>query len=159
MLRSLVIEPSKCTGCNQCELACSFEKEGQFNPSRSRIRVFAFHDEGRAVPFTCTQCDEAWCQQACPVEAIAVDAATGAKVVDSDRCVGCRLCAVACPFGTINYDGRTGKVVKCDLCGGVPACVPACPTGAVTFVDAEWTGLERMRQWAGKTDTTPQAGA
>jgi len=159
MQRSLVIEPSKCTGCMQCELACSFVKEGRFNPSKSRIRVFNFHEEGRFVPFTCTQCSEAWCQQACPVSAIAIDGATGAKIIIDSACVGCRLCTIACPFGTVNFSQQTGKVVKCDLCDGEPACVPACPTGAITYKDANWTGLDKMRDWAGRTDTGAQAGA
>jgi Fe-S-cluster-containing hydrogenase component 2 len=54
---------------------------------------------------------------------------------------------------------ESGKVQKCDLCGGDPACVTACPTGAITYVDADWTGLDKMRQWAGKTDTQPRASA
>ena len=61
MLRSLLIDPGKCTGCRQCEMACSFEKEGAFNPSKSRIRIFDLHEKGRFVPYTCTQCDQAWC--------------------------------------------------------------------------------------------------
>ena len=68
--------------------------------------------------------------------------ATGAKVVLDDVCVGCKVCTIACPFGTINYVQDTGKVQKCDLCGGDPACAAACPTGAITYVDADWTGLE-----------------
>ena len=70
MQRALVIDPGKCTGCKQCELACSYENEGVFNPAKSRIRVFDFHQNARFVPYTCTQCDEAWCQQACPTDAI-----------------------------------------------------------------------------------------
>ena len=70
MQKSLSIDPGKCTGCLQCELACSYDNEGVFNPSKSRIKVFNFHDEGRFVPYTCTQCDEAWCMHACPVDAI-----------------------------------------------------------------------------------------
>jgi Fe-S-cluster-containing dehydrogenase component len=57
----------------------------------------------------------------------------------------------------VNYVQSTGKVQKCDLCGGNPACVTACPTGAITFVDANWTGFERMQQWAGKTGDQPRA--
>jgi anaerobic carbon-monoxide dehydrogenase iron sulfur subunit len=45
---------------------------------------------------------------------------------------------------------ETGKVQKCDLCGGEPACAEACPTAAITYVDANWTGLDRMRAWADK---------
>ena len=148
MLRALQLEPEKCTGCLQCEMACSFENEGVFNPSKSRIKVFTFHDEGRSAPYTCTQCEEAWCLKACPVDAIVVNLATGAKEVIDDKCVGCKVCTLACPFGTINFNQDTGKVVKCDLCGGDPWCAKACPTGAITYVDSDHTGLERMRKWA-----------
>ena len=62
MQKSLHLDPNKCTGCLQCEMACSYEEYGVFNPSRSRIKVFDFHATGRKVPYTCTQCDEAWCR-------------------------------------------------------------------------------------------------
>ncbi len=155
MQRSLLIDPGKCTGCLQCEMACAWEHHRAFTTSRSRIKVFLFHHEGRFVPYTCTQCDEAWCLASCPTEAIRRDARTGAKVVRDADCVGCKVCTIACPFGTINYLAATGKVQKCDLCDGRPACAGACPTGAITYVDADWTGLERMRAWAGKTDNAP----
>ncbi len=159
MLRALVIDAGKCTGCKQCELACSFENEGLFNVSKSRIRVFDFHQDGRFVPYTCTQCSEAWCQQACPVDAISTDAATGVKQVDEALCVGCKVCTIACPFGTVNYNAATGKVIKCDLCGGDPACAKACPTGAIVYADAEQAGFERMKSWAARTDAGAQASA
>ncbi len=159
MQRSLHLIPDKCTGCLQCELACSYDNEGAFNISKSRIQVFKFEDEGRFVPYTCTQCDEAWCLHACPVDAITVDLASGAKVVSDDICVGCKVCTIACPFGTVNYNQATGKVIKCDLCGGDPECVKACPTDAIAYVDADSTGLDKMRAWAAKTDATLQAGA
>ncbi len=157
MQKALLIEASKRTGCLQCEMACSFENEGAFNPSRSRIKVFTFHSEGRFVPYTCTQCDEAWCMQACPVDAIVLNSATGSKDVVEETCVGCKVCTIACPFGTVNYNQDSGKVIKCDLCGGDPACASACPTEAITYVDADATGLSRMRDWAGKTDNTATA--
>ncbi|MDA0306628.1 MAG: 4Fe-4S dicluster domain-containing protein [Proteobacteria bacterium] len=159
MQKSLVIYPDKCTGCLQCELACSYQAEGVFNPAKSRIKVFNFHDQGRFVPYTCTQCDEAWCLHACPVDAITVDMTNGAKVVSDDVCVGCKVCTIACPFGTVNYNQATGKVIKCDLCGGDPECVKACPTDAIAYMDADLTGLEKMRAWAAKTDAALQAGA
>ncbi|MGI9301294.1 MAG: 4Fe-4S dicluster domain-containing protein [Gammaproteobacteria bacterium] len=158
MLRALQIEPEKCTGCLQCEMACSLENEGLFNPSKSRIKVFTFHEEGRFSPYTCTQCAEAWCMHACPVEAIVINEATGAKEVREDVCVGCKVCTIACPFGTVNYNHDTGKVVKCDLCGGDPECAKACPTEAITYVDADMTGYDRMKAWAGRnTGTGAQA--
>ncbi|EIJ34838.1 4Fe-4S dicluster domain-containing protein [Thiothrix nivea] len=153
MLKSLYINPEKCTGCLQCEMACSYENEGVFNPARSRIKVFTFHHDGRFVPYTCTQCDEAWCMKACPVEAIVLNAATGSKDIVNDRCVGCKVCTIACPFGTVNYNSASGKVIKCDLCGGNPQCAAACPTGAITYIDADATGLTRMRDWVDKINT------
>jgi Fe-S-cluster-containing hydrogenase component 2 len=157
MQRSLSIEPEKCTGCTLCELACSLDNEGVFNPSKSRIRVFKFESEGRFVPYTCTQCAEAWCLKACPVDAISLDPETGAKVVSDALCVGCKVCTIACPFGTINYNQDTGKVIKCDLCEGEPECAKACPTEAITYIDANWTGLDRMRAWAQRTDAGARA--
>lgn len=148
MQHVLKLEPALCTGCLQCEMACSYENTGAFNPARSRIKVFTFHEEGSFAPYTCTQCDEAWCMHSCPVEAITVDLETGAKVVDEDICVGCKVCTIACPFGTVNYEPASGKVAKCDLCGGDPWCAKACPTGAITWVPADTAGLERMRAWA-----------
>ena len=151
MQKALLIQPDKCTSCLQCELACSFEHEGVFNPARSRIKVFEFEHGATAIPYTCTQCEEAWCMHACPVEAITLDSLLGAKVVDEATCVGCKVCTIACPFGAVNYERQTKAVVKCDLCGGDPRCAEACPTDAITYVDEEWTGYERMRQYAERT--------
>ena len=151
MQRSLHIDPELCTGCLQCEMACSFEHTGMFNPARSRIRVFEFEHGRYSVPYTCTQCAEAWCMKACPTNAIVVDKALGAKVVIEEACVGCKACTLACPFGTIEFNPVSGKVDKCDLCDGNPQCVEACPTSAITYVDAGSTGTSRMRSWAERT--------
>ncbi len=159
MQKVLHINPDKCTGCLQCEMACSFENYGTYATSKSRIKVFDFHHTGKKVPYTCTQCDEAWCLHACPVEAITVDKTTGAKVVNDSTCVGCKVCTIACPFGTVNYVQETGKVQKCDLCGGDPACVEACPTAAITYVDANWTGIDKMKSWADKLGNQPSASS
>jgi len=91
---------------------------------------------------------------ACPVEAIVVDAVTGAKNVLDDVCVGCKVCTIACPFGTVNYRSDTGKVMKCDLCSGDPWCAKACPTGAITYVDMDHTGMDRMRAWAQRSEAS-----
>ena len=107
MQKSLVIYPDKCTGCLLCELACSYEGEGVFNPAKSRIKVFNFHQQGRFVPYTCTQCAEALCLHACPVDAITVDVANGAKAVADDPCVGCAVCTSALPFGSVTHHQST----------------------------------------------------
>lgn len=133
MLKALVMDANKCTSCLQCEMACSMENEGVFNPAKSRIRIFEFEHGRRSIPYTCTQCEEAWCLKACPTRAISVNESTGAKVVDESACVGCKVCTIACPYGTINYNPDSGKVNKCDLCEGDPWCAQACPTGAITY--------------------------
>ena len=156
MHRSLVIDATKCTSCLQCEMACSYHHTGAFNPAKSRIKVFEFGHGDRSIPYTCTQCADAWCMQVCPVTAITMNAETGAKVVSDTKCVGCKVCTIACPFGTINYNSISGKVDKCDLCDGAPACAQACPTDAIIYVDADSTGHGRMRDWAQKTNAGTQ---
>ncbi len=131
-MQTLEIHPEKCTGCRQCELACSWVQTGSFQPSRSVIRVHVFDEQASFAPYACFQCDEAWCMQACPVNAIDVDEETGAKIVLDPVCVGCKLCVIACPFGTIFFDKAEEVATKCDLCAGDPACVHACPTAAIT---------------------------
>ncbi len=140
MSQILQITPERCTGCMQCEIACSFVQTGQFQPSRSLIRVSVFDEEASYAPYTCVQCDEAWCMNACPVNAIGVDPTTGAKVVSEGLCIGCHLCTLACPFGTVFTLPGTDKAAKCNLCGGDPACAAACPTAAIEYVDADSTG-------------------
>ena len=151
MTKSLEIIPDKCTGCMQCELACGWVQTGTFQPSRSVIRVNVFDEEASYAPFTCFQCDEAWCMQACPVNAIAIDPDFGAKIVFNDNCVGCHLCTIACPFGTVFTLPQSDKASKCNLCGGNPACATACPTGAIEWTDTDQTG-GWLQPWGEKVD-------
>ena len=136
----LKIEPTKCTGCLRCEIACSYMQTGEYQPAKSVIRVSPFEGHTSYAPYTCTQCAEGWCMTACPVGAITINVA-GAKDVVDDTCVGCKLCTIACPYGTMFYDTVTRKAFKCNLCGGAPACADACPTAAITYEDvatADW---------------------
>ena len=149
MNQALTIVPDKCTGCMQCELACSWVQTGTFAPSKSLIRVSVFDEEASYAPFTCLQCDEAWCMNACPVNAIAIDAASGAKVVVDRLCIGCHLCTIACPFGTVFTLPQSGKAAKCDLCHGQPACAAACPTQAIQFGASSRPGAW-LEPWAAK---------
>ena len=137
MTKILNIIPEKCTGCMQCELACSWVQTGTFQPSKSVLRVNVFDEEASYAPFTCLQCDEAWCMNACPTNAIGVDLNTGAKIISESLCVGCHLCTIACPFGTVYTLPETDKASKCNLCGGAPACVTSCPTSAIEYTDAD----------------------
>src|SRR5436309_15571559 len=98
--RSLRIVPDRCTGCMQCELACSWVQTGSFQPSRSVIRVHVFDEQASYAPYTCFQCEEACCMSACPVNAIAIERAAGAKVVRESTWFGWALGTIRCPFGT-----------------------------------------------------------
>jgi anaerobic carbon-monoxide dehydrogenase iron sulfur subunit len=79
-MKVLRITPERCTGCMRCEIACSYMQTETFQPAKSVIRVSAFEAHTSYAPYTCTQCAEAWCMVACPVEAISISA-VGAKVV------------------------------------------------------------------------------
>lgn len=151
MPKTLNIIPQKCTGCMQCELACSWVQTGTFQPSQSLIRVNVFDEEASYAPYTCLQCDEAWCMTACPVNAIVIDEG-GAKVVIDSLCIGCHLCTIACPFGTVFTLPHNDKAAKCNLCGGDPACATSCPTDAIEFVEVEKAG-QWFEPWSERVNT------
>ena len=158
MQRSLYIDPAKCTGCLQCEMACSYENEGVFQSGevqKSRSLRFMMKGVSCRIPVRSAM-KPGVCMRALS-RPITLNKVTGAVEVSDSVCVGCKVCTIACPFGTVNYNQDTGKVVKCDLCGGDPKCATACPTEAITYVDANATGLEKMRAWAGKTDNAAAA--
>lgn len=137
----------RCIGCGKCELACSFAHGEPAQPAKSRIHIRRTGPE-RGIPVVCLQCSDAACRAACPVGAIDWNAATGALEVDDARCVRCRMCVAACPFGNMLWDEGFEEVAKCDLCGGDPKCVPFCPTKALDYVPGDRAGRtpERIPQ-------------
>jgi carbon-monoxide dehydrogenase iron sulfur subunit len=145
----LAFDLNLCTGCRACEVHCSFKHYRECNPAKSRIRVVKFERVGVSAPLFCLQCEEAFCREACPTQAIQRDNQTGALVLHPDRCVGCRACTMACPFSALHVL-PDGKVDKCDLCGGDPYCVKYCETGAIRYVDAEEVGEQKAYSVAEK---------
>lgn len=136
-MRIVAVDPDSCVACRNCEYACAFEQSGDFDTRRAHIRVAYYPAERACVPFTCMHCVDAWCQEVCPAGAIGRNAETGAVEIESDRCAGCKMCLLACPFGNIHFDEVRGLSGKCDLCGGDPRCVGSCTSGALDFVDVE----------------------
>jgi len=146
MEKLLIFDSGKCVGCRICEMACSLTQTGVCNPASSRRRVLHFEETALDVPMQCQQCDDPACMNICPVKAIYADAETGAKVINQNKCIGCKMCMIACPFGAISVDPINKKVVKCDLCVGDPACARFCPTQAIEFITADVYGLMRQRK-------------
>lgn len=145
----LLINPERCTGCGSCELACSFQHEGEFRPAAARISVLRF-EAGISVPLTCLQCDEPACLKVCKVGAISKDEATGLVSVDGSKCIGCRMCVVACPFGNMTYSVAAKEAIKCDYCNGEPQCVLFCPEKAIEYLPADTATLGRKKAYSAK---------
>jgi len=155
-MKTVFVRPELCIGCRHCEVACAIhhaENHNLFDAireepiSKPRIHVeVGIHY--LTFPNRCRHCDPAPCMQVCPTEALYRDTETGSVAVDYAKCIGCAVCAMACPFGIIQFDKvfqlDTGREVnaKCDNCierqkeGLIPACVEACKTGALEFGDA-----------------------
>ena len=152
MSKILFVDLEKCTGCRACELACSMKHHDEYNPAKSRITVFGFAPAASFIPVFCTQCEEAWCRRICPAGAITKEEVDGAWIVrvSETKCVGCKICMMACPFGDMSFVSEKQKVQKCDLCEGEPECVTACPVGALQFKEAEVATLPQKRATAGK---------
>jgi TPP-dependent indolepyruvate ferredoxin oxidoreductase alpha subunit len=122
----------RCVGCDICEYACSFEKEGVFNPLKSRIRAVRIGQTFNTA-VTCKACKDAPCVKACPEHALSQSTEKGVVTVDDAKCKGCDWCLEACEYGAVTLHPTTHKAVICDLCGGDPKCIPLCPESALSL--------------------------
>jgi Fe-S-cluster-containing dehydrogenase component len=171
---AMVIDLDKCTGCQSCTVACRMENNvsfvGQEEADAGRAifwnEVFA-HVEGEyphvgvsMIPRPCFHCENPPCVKVCPVGATYQDEESGLVLQRYERCIGCRYCAVACPYGARYFDWYEpvwpagmeryqnpdvpvrpkGVVEKCLYCSHrlpIPACVQACSSGARYFGDLD----------------------
>lgn len=156
MSKVLELNYEKCTGCRACELACSVFHAGVSNPARSRIKIIKWEWEGRYVPMSCQQCEDAPCKAICPVKAISRDETLNRVMVDYDVCIGCRMCVAICPFGAMKFDVLDKKVIKCDLCDGDPQCVRFCETKAVDYIEAGNQSIDKQISVADKLTSITQ---
>jgi sulfur reductase FeS subunit len=160
-----VVDLTTCVGCNACVAACSTENQtpfwdGLFRTHVEDVEFGTFPDSGRAIiPRLCMHCEDAPCVRVCPTGA-SYKTADGIVLIDSDKCMGCAYCMVACPFGARyryekenvekakGYWGEDNKhqtpsIDKCTYCahrvavGQKPACVGVCPAHARIFGDLD----------------------
>jgi len=131
----------RCIGCKSCEMACA-KSHSDGSPLGVAPRLRVKHGQvirsgdvrvaNRPHVITCRHCAKPKCAAACIAGAIYQDE-DGRVLYDRDKCVGCWMCIMVCPFGAIHRDLKAKKVAKCDLCDGrkVPACVEACKVDAL----------------------------
>lgn len=145
-MKEIFVRQERCLGCKACELACAVEHSlskslfASLSESQTpRKRIYTDYWQGRSFVINCRHCEEPLCARVCPTHAIGKDFATGKVVQANERCIGCGMCQLACPFGVISRYLESKKTVKCDGCPGraIPACVDACPTQALLYVDSE----------------------
>lgn len=134
-----------CAGCRTCMIACSLNKWGVVNPEMSNLFIKTDLLGGYiSEAYICQQCPGAECVAVCPTGACHVDPNTGARVIDPEICVGCKLCMNACPCtpSNIRYNAEKNVCFKCDLCGGDPQCVGNCACAALScsWIEAEDDG-------------------
>jgi Fe-S-cluster-containing dehydrogenase component len=144
-MRGFLFDLNRCTGCHACLLACTIENRLAAGESWREVHGFnPRHYPGIAryhLSLGCLHCAEPACMIHCPARAYSRDAATGAVLIDPERCIGCRYCDWACPFDAPKYSRLAGTMSKCTLCnerlteGLSPACCALCPTGALQFGD------------------------
>ena len=148
----IVFDSKKCIGCTTCMLNCSLTHYGVQNLSLARIQIIQdswgkFPNDLAINP--CRQCVEPVCVRHCPTGAAHADTANGnVRVIDEQKCVGCRTCIKMCPQQPRRtvWNHQTNKSSKCDLCintphwnekggpGGKQACIETCPVRALKFV-------------------------
>ncbi len=156
----LLFDSTRCIGCGACSAAC---KEQNRLPEHIEDKATAYtwtvveKHNGVNVRRMCMHCLTPTCASVCPVGALH-RLESGPVVYDSDKCIGCRYCVMACPFGVPKYqwDRPVPIVGKCVLCapriaaGKPTACASVCPTGATTFGRREDLIREARRRMAGE---------
>jgi anaerobic dimethyl sulfoxide reductase subunit B (iron-sulfur subunit) len=144
-----------CIGCRTCQIACKDKNDLKVGIIFRQARTFetgaypnpgVYHYSG-----TCNHCANPKCVEGCPTGAMHVDT-DGTVQHDKAKCIGCRYCTWACPYGVPKFIKEIGKVSKCDACkeqrdkGENPVCVDACPMRAL-----EWGDTEELKMKHGDT--------
>ena len=138
MNRFIMANSQQCIGCRACEVACVMahnDEQHVLSEHHFHPRITVLKSGAKSSPVTCHHCENAPCAQSCPNGAISKH--SDSVQVNQQKCIGCKACMVACPFGTLDIivtpqenDSVKATAHKCDLCltrSQGPACVENCP--------------------------------
>ncbi|MGK3191339.1 formate-dependent uric acid utilization protein AegA [Enterobacter soli] len=138
MNRFIMANSQQCIGCRACEVACVMahnDEQHVLSERHFHPRITVLRSGARKSPVTCHHCENAPCAQSCPNGAISKS--HDSVQVNQQKCIGCKACVVACPFGTmeiivtpLNNGSVKATAHKCDLCvqrPQGPACIENCP--------------------------------
>lgn len=139
-MKEIFVRLSRCVGCRQCEISCALMHSESHDIHRAvwerplpRQRVRVTREAGEYFPLRCFHCEDAPCVEACISGAMRIDEDVGRVYNDTSRCVGCHMCVMVCPYGSIQIHDGEKVALKCDRCPDEeePACVRDCPTRAL----------------------------
>ena len=188
----LVIDLDTCVGCHACVISCkgwntehygaALSDTDAYGPNVSGTflnRVHSYEVKPETAPAqlihfpkSCLHCEDAPCVTVCPTGASYKRTADGIVLVNEDACIGCGLCAWACPYGARELDATAGVMKKCTLCidriynenlpeeDQIPACVRTCPAGARHFGDFADpnSNVSKLTAERGGMDLMPEQG-
>ena len=135
MARRLIIDLNACDRCDRCGVNCKY-----FYRTRAQEHGVFTLRERATYELVCRRCEEPSCIAACPFDALEREA-SGVLRRHNLRCVSCKLCVHACPFGTIYPDMVSFYVTPCDHClqqrDEAPPCAVTCGRGAIEYREVE----------------------
>lgn len=145
MNRFIMANSQQCLGCHACEVACVMahnDEQHVLSQQHYRPRIAVIKHQHQRSAVTCHHCEDAPCARSCPNGAISH--INDSVQVNAQKCIGCKSCVVACPFGAMQIvltpvakDQVNATAHKCELCAGRengPACVENCPADALQLV-------------------------
>lgn len=152
---SMVMRQNRCVDCEKCKVACVKTNHVPAYGYRTTIlesmKLTGPETTGRVfVPVLCNHCNRPPCVRVCPTKATFKDEKTGIVMMDSKKCIGCKICMAACPYNARYFNGETRAIDKCNFCFDTrlskgkknTACVEACPTKVRVFGDLSDPGSE-----------------
>lgn len=133
----VTLGPGVCDGCGKCIEACLRAAPKKQGRGMKKVAGIKLLKNGSAyVPVICRNCEDAPCVTAC-MSGCRQRNGKGRVVTDYNRCVGCWMCIMSCPFGAIEREQGARTALKCEGCidREVPACVAACERGILSNSD------------------------